>query len=178
MKADQLRDELLTLRFEMRRSLGLPGLLGVLMIGAAAIVLATIPGVQSQTKEIHDMQDSARTANAHRLVDRHGAAVDAVALDSLPALFPGFAQSADDIALIFAQARDSDAHEAGTFLQLGKRRHATIAHSAFQASHQLVSQCGERTFVRDAALDAFWDGLSPLRAFLCVAIGRSRLHRA
>ena len=38
MKADQLQDMLLTLRFEMQRSFGLPGLLGVLVIGVAAIV--------------------------------------------------------------------------------------------------------------------------------------------
>ena len=45
MKADQLRDMLLTLRFEMRRSFGSPGLLGALMIGAAAVAAAAIPGV-------------------------------------------------------------------------------------------------------------------------------------
>jgi hypothetical protein len=152
MKADQLRDELLTLRFEMRRSLGLPGLLGVLMIGAAAIVLATIPGVESQTKEMHDMQDSARTANAHRLVDRHGAAVDAVALDSLPALFPGFAQSADDIALIFAQARDSN-------LTLGS------------AEYQVTTESGAH-FTRYQVMLPVKDQYSSIRRFLASVLNK------
>jgi hypothetical protein len=155
MKADQLRDALLTLRFEMRRSLGLPGLLGALMIGAAVIVVATIPGVESQTHEMHDMQDSARvarTANAHRLVDRHGAAVDAVALDSLPTLFPGFAQSADDIALIFAQARDSN-------LTLGS------------AEYQVTTESGAH-FTRYQVMLPVKDQYSAIRRFLASVLNK------
>src|ERR1700730_3023478 len=71
----------------------------------------------------------------------------------------------------FAQARDSDAHEAGAFLQLGKRRYAAVAHSAFEPPDQLVRQRSERTFVRDAAFDTLRDGLSSRRAFLCIEIG-------
>jgi hypothetical protein len=50
MKADRFADRLLTLRFEWRRAFGLPGLAGVLMLGAAAITYAAIAGVESDTR--------------------------------------------------------------------------------------------------------------------------------
>jgi len=90
MNADPLRDRLLTLRFELRRLFGLPGLIGILMIGAAALMCAEISSVNADTR------------------DKHSAEVDAVALEALPELFPRFSQSADDIASIFDQARGSN----------------------------------------------------------------------
>ncbi|MFP3569663.1 hypothetical protein [Paraburkholderia sp. SIMBA_030] len=108
MSRDQLQDRLLTLRFELQRALGLPGLLGALLLGAAVVVAAAIPRVESQPRELSDPASLARTAKARHATAGRSAAVEPVALDTLPELFPGFAQSADDIATILAQARDSN----------------------------------------------------------------------
>ncbi|WP_341316727.1 hypothetical protein WN982_35860 [Paraburkholderia sp. IMGN_8] len=108
MNRDQLQDRLLTLRFELQRSLGLPGLLGTLLLGAAVVVAVAIPRVEGQTRELGDPATLAQTAKARHATAERSAAVETVALDTLPELFPGFAQSADDIATILAQARDSN----------------------------------------------------------------------
>jgi hypothetical protein len=153
MKADQLQDLLLTLRFEMQRSFGLPGLLGALMIGAAAIVCASTPSVDSGTRELREMQDPARvarTANAHRPAGERGVAVDAVSLDTLPGLFPGFTQSADDIAAILAQARDSN-------LTLGS------------AEYQVTTEAGA-PFTRYQVLLPVKDQYSAIRRFLAAVL--------
>ncbi|MBN3787832.1 hypothetical protein [Burkholderia sp. Ac-20353] len=107
MKADWLRDRLLTVGFEMRRTFGLPGFAGVLMIGAAAIAYTAIASLESDTRALQDPAGFVHATHGHRPVSERGAAADAVALDALPDLFPRFSQSADDIASIFAQARDS-----------------------------------------------------------------------
>jgi hypothetical protein len=145
MKADQLRDMLLTLRFEMGRSFGLPGLLGALMIGAAAVAGAAISGVESETRELRDPAHVQAT-KAHHVVDDRSAAMDAVALDTLPELFPRFTQSADDIAAIFAQARDSN-------LTLGS------------AEYQVTSESGAR-LMRYQVLLPVKDQYSAIRRFL------------
>lgn len=153
MKADQLQDLLLTLRFEMQRSFGLPGLLGALMIGAAAIVCASTPSVDSGTRELREMQDPARvarTANAHHPAGERGVAVDAVSLDTLPGLFPGFTQSADDIAAILAQARDSN-------LTLGS------------AEYQVTTEAGA-PFTRYQVLLPVKDQYSAIRRFLAAVL--------
>ncbi|AXL49064.1 membrane protein [Paraburkholderia caffeinilytica] len=153
MKADQLQDLLLTLRFEMQRSFGLPGLLGALMIGAAAIVCASTPSVDSGTRELREMQDPARvarTANAHRPAGERGVAADAVPLDTLPGLFPGFTQSADDIAAILAQARDSN-------LTLGS------------AEYQVTTEAGA-PFTRYQVLLPVKDQYSAIRRFLAAVL--------
>ncbi|WP_431819973.1 hypothetical protein [Burkholderia sp. F1] len=106
MNAARLRDSLLTLRYELQRAFGLPGLVGVLMLGAAAILYAGISNVQADTRAMRDPAGLARAARSHPAGERHAAA-EAIALDALPDLFPRFSQSADDIAAIFAQARDS-----------------------------------------------------------------------
>lgn len=154
MKADQLQDRLLTLRFEMQRSLGLPGLLGALTIVAAAIVVASTPSVDAfGTQGMHEMQDFARvarTANTHRVAGERSAAEDAVALEALPGLFPGFAQSADDIALILAQARDSN-------LTLGS------------AEYQVTTEAGA-PFTRYQVLLPVKDQYSAIRRFLAAVL--------
>ncbi|MFM0233255.1 hypothetical protein [Paraburkholderia sediminicola] len=153
MKKDQLQDRLLTLRFEMQRAFGLPGLLGALLIGAAAIVGASTPSVHPGTHEMHEMQDPARvarTANAHRLAGERSAAVDGVALDTLPELFPGFAQSANDIAVILAQARDSN-------LTLGS------------AEYQVTTEAGA-PFTRYQVLLPVKDQYSAIRRFLAAVL--------
>ncbi|TKC89491.1 hypothetical protein FAZ69_11210 [Trinickia terrae] len=122
MKADRLRDLLLTLRFELQRSFGLPGLVGMLMIGAAAIMVATISSVESDTRAMQDPAGLLRAMRSHRPVDERSAAADAVALEALPDLFPRFSQSADDIASIFARARDSN-------LTLGSAEYAVTTES-------------------------------------------------
>ena len=154
MKADQLQDMLLTLRFEMQRSFGLPGLLGALTIGAAAVVAVSTPSVESSgTHGMHEMQDLARvarTADAHHLTGERSPAVDAIALDTLPGLFPGFTQSANDIAVIFAQARDSN-------LTLGS------------AEYQVTTEAGA-PFTRYQVLLPVKDQYSAIRRFLAAVL--------
>ncbi|MFP4890271.1 hypothetical protein [Paraburkholderia sp. EG304] len=110
MNGAQMEDRLLTWRFELRRTLGLPGLLGALLLGAAAVVAVAAMRVDANV-DSHELRDSERLAHPARA--RHAGAeraavVDAVSLHALPELFPGFAQSADDIATILAQAHDSN----------------------------------------------------------------------
>ncbi|MBN3820092.1 hypothetical protein G3N57_27400 [Paraburkholderia sp. Se-20369] len=107
MKAARLRDALLTLRYELQRAFGLPGLVGVLALGAAALVYAAVSNVEADTRAMRDPAGLARAARSHRPAAERNVAADAVAFDALPDLFPRFSQSADDIASIFAQARDS-----------------------------------------------------------------------
>ena len=108
MKRAELHDSLLTLRFELQRWFGLPGLLGALLLGGALAVAAAIPRVEADTRELRDPAPLARPAKARHPAAERATAVEPVALDTLPELFPGFVQSADDIASIFAQARDSN----------------------------------------------------------------------
>ena len=110
MNRAQMQDRLLTWHFELRRTLGLPGLLGALLLGAAALVAAAVPrvGADVGTHAPRDSAVLARTANARHAAAERAAAVETVSLRTFPELFPGFAQSADDIATILAQARDSN----------------------------------------------------------------------
>ncbi|RKP43355.1 hypothetical protein [Trinickia fusca] len=149
MKADQLRDRLLTLRFELRRSFGLPGLLGGLMIGAAALICAEISSVNADTKEMRDpaqVTQAAQAAKTHHPADTRSVEVDAVALDTLPELFPRFSQSADDIASIFEQAHGSN-------LTLGS------------AEYQVNTDAGAR-FTRYQVMLPVKDQYSAIRHFL------------
>ncbi|EEA01149.1 putative transmembrane protein [Burkholderia sp. H160] len=110
MNRAQVEDRLLTWRFELRRTLGLPGLFGAVLLGAAMLIAVAIPRVDADV-DSHELRDSerlARTPSARHADAERAAVVDAVSLHALPDLFPGFAQSADDIATILAQARDSN----------------------------------------------------------------------
>lgn len=149
MKADRLREMLLTLRFELRRSFGLPGLLGALMIGAAALMGAEIASVNADTKEMQDptqVTQAAQAAKTRHAADQRSAEVDAIALDALPELFPHFSQSADDIASIFEQAHGSN-------LTLGS------------AEYQVNTDAGTR-FTRYQVMLPVKDQYSAIRHFL------------
>ncbi|MGU7780109.1 hypothetical protein [Burkholderia sp. PU8-34] len=146
MKADRLRDMLLTLRFELQRSFGLPGFAGMLMIGAAAIMAAAIASVEADTRAMRDPAGLVRAAQRHGQVDARDVAADAVALDALPDLFPRMSQSADDIASIFAQARDS---------------HLTLG----SAEYQVTTVSGAR-FARYQVLLPVKDQYGAIRHFL------------
>lgn len=150
MNAERLRDMLLTLRFELRRSYGLPGLVGMLMIGAAALMCAEIASVDADTKDMQDSGRLTRAAKAHRPGDTHSAGTDAVALDALPDLFPHFSQSADDIASIFEQARGSN-------LTLGS------------AEYQVNTDAGAR-FTRYQVMLPVKDQYSAIRHFLALVL--------
>lgn len=146
MKADRFADRLLTLRFEWRRAFGLPGLAGVLMLGAAAITYAAIAGVESDTRAMLAPASVVRAAPGHRRVDVRGTAADATPLDALPALFPASSQSAEDIASIFEQARDS---------------HLTLG----SAEYQMTTESGGR-FARYQVLLPVKDQYGAIRHFL------------
>ncbi|MGZ2745451.1 hypothetical protein [Burkholderia stagnalis] len=145
MKTARLRDALLTLRYEMRRAFGLPGLVGVLTLGVAAIVYAAVSNVEADTRAMRDPAGLARAARSHPAGERHAAA-DAVALDTLPDLFPRFSQSANDIASIFAQARDS---------------HLTLG----AAEYQVMTEAGAH-FARYQVLLPVKDQYGAIRQFL------------
>ncbi|HEX7906611.1 MAG TPA: hypothetical protein VF534_00775 [Paraburkholderia sp.] len=153
MKADQLHDRLLTLRFELQRTFGLQGLLGALLIGAAAIVTVSATSVESGSHDAlvpAQTSRAARTAGAQHATHERSAVGDAVALDTLPALFPGFTQSADDIAVIFAQAHDSN-------LTLGS------------AEYQVTTEAGA-PFTRYQVLLPVKDQYSAIRRFLAAVL--------
>jgi hypothetical protein len=150
MNADPLRDRLLTLRFELRRLFGLPGLIGILMIGAAALMCAEISSVNADTREMLDPARVAQEAKARHPADKHSAEVDAVALEALPELFPRFSQSADDIASIFDQARGSN-------LTLGS------------AEYQVSTDAGTR-YTRYQVMLPVKDQYSAIRHFLALVL--------
>ncbi|WP_321917711.1 hypothetical protein [Paraburkholderia sp. J11-2] len=152
MNAEQLRDRLLTLRFELRRSYGLPGLAGVLMFGAAALMCVEIANVDADTKAMQDSGRLTRAVAAHPPGGAHSAATDAVALDALPELFPHFSQSADDIAAIFEQARGSN-------LTLGS------------AEYQVSTDAGAR-FTRYQVMLPVKDQYSAIRHFLALVLNK------
>src|SRR5580692_3972315 len=78
----------------------------------------------------------------------------------------------------FEQAGRRDADELAAFLKLGEIGRATVTHAAAQTADELVYQAGERAFVGNLAFDAFWNRLAAFRAFLRVAIRRTRFHGA
>ncbi|KVC49701.1 hypothetical protein WS58_06625 [Burkholderia pseudomultivorans] len=146
MNIDRFADRLLTLRFAWRRAFGLPGLAGLLMLGAAGITCAAIAGVDSDTRAMLAPSGVVRAAHGHRPVEASGTAADAIALDALPALFPRASQSADDIAAIFEQARDS---------------HLTLG----SAEYQMTTESGGR-FERYQVLLPVKDQYGAIRHFL------------
>ncbi|WP_321822145.1 MULTISPECIES: hypothetical protein [unclassified Burkholderia] len=146
MKADRFADRLLTLRFAWRRAFGLPGLAGILMLGAAGITYAALAGVEADTRAMQVPAGVVRAARGHRPADVRGTAADVTTLDTLPALFPRFSQSADDIASIFEQARDSH-------LALGS------------AEYQMTTESGAR-FTRYQVMLPVKDQYGAIRHFL------------
>ncbi|MEX3690950.1 MULTISPECIES: hypothetical protein [Paraburkholderia] len=150
MNAAPLRDRLLTLRFELRRLFGLPGLIGILMIGAAVLMCAEIASVEADTKEMQAPAHVVEAAQTRHAIGKHDAQVDAVALEALPELFPRFSQSADDIASIFEQAR-------GSKLTLGS------------AEYQVSTDAGAR-FTRYQVMLPVKDQYSAIRHFLALVL--------
>jgi hypothetical protein len=110
MSREQMRDRLLTWRFELWRTLGLPGLLGALLLGAAVLVAVAIAhvGTDAGPPELHADAPLARSPHARHAAAERAVGVETVSLHTLPELFPDFAQSVDDIATILAKARDSN----------------------------------------------------------------------
>lgn len=123
MRTMRVRDLLLTLRFELRRVFGLPGLAGAVMLGVALAAWWATPIIESGTRELRDSARLARSSMKamHRDQDAHGAG-DVQSLDTLPALFPTFAQSGDDIAAILDQARAASLTLGSAQYQLGSER--------------------------------------------------------
>ncbi|MGF6935656.1 hypothetical protein OKW41_004818 [Paraburkholderia sp. UCT70] len=152
MNRELWQDRLQTLRFELRHSLGLPGLLGALALGAAMVVTTAIAHVEGDTRDLRDAAPLVRAANARHGAATSTAAIDAVALNTFPELFPGFAQSADDIATILAQARDSN-------LTLGS------------AEYLLTNDPGAH-FVRYQMLVPVKDQYGSIRRFLASVLNR------
>jgi len=122
MTVERLRDWLLTARFELRRVFGWPGLAGAAVLAAAVAVWCARPAVDSDTLEL---RDSARLARAEKALDRARvahASSDAQRLDTLPELFPPFAQSGNDIATILAQAHAANVTLGSAQYQIGGDR--------------------------------------------------------
>jgi len=146
MSTGRLADLWWTLRFEWRRTLGLPGLLGALALAAAAVAWSSVPIVESGTRELMRGAMQARSARAPHHDEAGTASADARSLDKLPDMFSTFAQSGDDIALIFEQAQQS---------------HLTLG----SAQYQLASEAGSR-FVRYQVLLPVKDQYATIRRFI------------
>lgn len=131
MKTRRLADLLLTLHFELRRSLGVPGLLGALALAAAALTWTAIPTVDAQTKGLLENARQAGTAKARHPDDAGRAAAEVNSLAKLPALFSTFAESGNDIAVIFAQARESH-------LTLGSAQYQIATEAGARFTHYQV----------------------------------------
>jgi hypothetical protein len=108
MNPEALREHLLTLRFELTRRFGLPGLVGLVLLCAAAVVVNSTVRVRNDTRELSNDARSMHAAKKPHVTDGAGPRNDAAMLETLPDLFPGFANSADDIAAILAHARESN----------------------------------------------------------------------
>lgn len=128
MNRGDLRDLWWTLRFEWRRTLGLPGLLGVLALAAAAVVWSFVPVVESGTRELMRGAMQARGAKLPHRHEAEQAADDARKLERLPDLFSTFAQSGDDIARILEQARQSGMTLGSAQYQLSSEAGARFTH--------------------------------------------------
>lgn len=146
MNREQIEDRLLTLRFEVQRAFGLPGLVGALVLGAALVMASTIPRVEPDTRDPTSLQRTATSPKSHHAPAGQTPAGEAIPLSTLPELFPGFAQSADDIATILAQARDSN-------LTLG-------------SAEYLVTNDSSARFVRYQMLVPVKDQYGAIRRFL------------
>jgi len=103
----ELRDHLLTLRFELWRALGLPGALGVTVFAAAIVVWSLVPGVVSGTRTLREEAWQARKVAAVNAAVASKAAAEVETTEKLPELFSTFSGSGDDLAAIFALARES-----------------------------------------------------------------------
>jgi hypothetical protein len=146
MTIDRLRDLLQTLRFELRRTLGVPGLVGGLALGAAVLAWSSVPAVESATRDLLYSARQARSAKARQPDDAVRASVDAHSLDNLPDLFSTFAASGDDIALIFAHAQQN---------------HLTLG----SAQYQVTAEPGAR-FTRYQVLLPVKDQYGTIRRFV------------
>src|SRR5271165_6978744 len=88
----------------------------------------------------------------------------------------------DDVVYVaFAKAGRCDAEEFRFVLQFADRSRAAISHAGAQAADKLINHLGQRTFIRDAAFDAFGNEFAA--GFLGVAIGSAlsyghRTHRS
>src|ERR1700722_165462 len=98
----------------------------------------------------------------------------------LDAVVGGFAGDDDVVDVGFAEAGAGDADEAAVGFEIVERGCADVAHAGLQAADELVCECAERTFVGDAAFDAFGDGFAALAVGIVlhggVAVGAG-VHR-
>src|SRR6266851_1397091 len=82
----------------------------------------------------------------------------------------GFARDDDVMDVRFAKTSGGDAQELAALHQFFQRARADVAHSAPQATDELIGQCAQRALIGDAALDAFRYRLAALRRLLRIAI--------
>ncbi|RQH05520.1 hypothetical protein D1Y85_15625 [Paraburkholderia dinghuensis] len=108
------RDRWLTWRFESRRTLGVPGLLGIALIATAMLIVATTPATDSE-----DITSKTRPAKRAGHASTGRPSAGPIALSTLPELFPTFGQSADDIASIIGFARESNLTLGSAEYQMG-----------------------------------------------------------
>ncbi|WP_087736897.1 hypothetical protein [Paraburkholderia piptadeniae] len=122
MNADSVRERLLTLRFELVRRFGVPGLAGVVLLCAAAVVANGAMRMQAGTRDLSNEVSPARAAKKPDVAGDARASTDAAMLETLPDLFPRFAHSADDIAAILARASENN-------LTVGSAEYLVVADS-------------------------------------------------
>ncbi|GAB3626140.1 hypothetical protein PTE30175_00862 [Pandoraea terrae] len=124
------QDLLLTLRFELRRLFGVPGLLGSVLLAAGLAMWFAIPVVESSTRVLLERTRLAHLERLHAS-ERVLVSTNAWSPDKLPGLFPVFTQSGNDIDVIFEQARQSN-------LTLGSAQYQIVADRSGQFTHYQV----------------------------------------
>jgi len=62
----------------------------------------------------------------------------------------------------FAEAGGGDTDEFAFFGELVQGASADVAHTAFEATDELIGEAAERSFIGDTAFDTFGDGLAAL----------------
>jgi hypothetical protein len=131
MNIDRLMDVLQTLRFESQRTLGLPGLLGAVVLVAAVVAFLSSRVVDDETARLAQSTRHARSTNAlpHQELDR--ASLDAANLERLPDLLSTFDESGNDISTILARAQE--AH-----LTLGSAHYQVATETSTRFKHYQV----------------------------------------
>jgi hypothetical protein len=122
MKAGALRERMLTLRFELARRFGVPGVAGVVLLGVALAIANAAIRIEADTRDRSVEVRAARTDQQPRVADDARHRAEAALLETLPDLFPRFAHSADDIAAILARASENN-------LTVGSAEYVVVAES-------------------------------------------------
>jgi hypothetical protein len=152
MTTGELRDHLLTLRFDLWQTLGWPGVLGVPVLAAAIVMWSLVPGMASETRTLHEEAWQARKVAAVNAAVTSKVTAEAEATQKFPELFSTFASSGNDLAAIFA---------------LASEEHLTLG----AAQYQLASESGAR-FLRYQVTLPVKEQYATIRRFIAAVLNK------